>query len=105
MRHDFDSSSRLQEPEEDASFERQDAGEHAADAADDAVHEAPPKALKSGVSASEAARLRWAKQREREAAEAESATAPDDDHVLRCTVSVRAGKIMQALELKAAKGD
>lgn len=63
------------------------------------------KMLKSGISAREAARLRWEKERARRAAEEDKAAEAATGQILRWSGSLRVGEIIQALETKARKGD
>lgn len=61
--------------------------------------------LKSGVSAADAARLRWAKAREREAAQEEEAAALTSGKVVIVRTPVAVGDIIARLNTKAKTGD
>lgn len=61
--------------------------------------------LKSGVDPAEAARLRWAKAREREAAQEEEAAALSTGKVVIVRTPVAVGDIIARLNTKAKTGD
>jgi hypothetical protein len=67
--------------------------------------EQPKRLLKSGVDPAEAARLRWAKAREREAAQEEEAAALSSGKVLLTRTPVHVGDIIARLNTKAKTGD
>lgn len=67
--------------------------------------EQPKRLLKSGVDPAEAARLRWAKAREREAAQEEEAAALTSGKVVIVRTPVAVGDIIARLNTKAKTGD